>query len=75
MSGNKGSTFRPTNSDLAGHMGTVEICTGKFWPEALIFVSTNPKCVNRLSIESQVQYMKIPGENMFDPCSAKKKSF
>ena len=25
MAGNQGSSFRPTNSGLAGHMGTVEI--------------------------------------------------
>ena len=26
MAGNQGSSFRPSNSGLAGHMGTVEIC-------------------------------------------------
>ena len=43
-------------------------CTGKSLSEALIFASTNPQYDNRLFIELQVQYMKIPssehGENM-----------
>ena len=42
--------------------------TGKSLSEALIFVSNNPQYDNRLFIELQVQYMKIPsskhGENM-----------
>ena len=42
--------------------------TGKSLSEALIFASTNPKYDDRLFIELQVQYMKIPssedGENM-----------
>ena len=42
--------------------------TGKTLTEALIFVSTNPQYDDRLFIELQVQYMKIPssehGENM-----------
>ena len=42
--------------------------TGKSLSEALIFASTNPQHDNRLFIELQVQYMKIPspehGENM-----------
>ena len=37
------------------------IChTGKSLSEALIFASTNPQYDNRLSIELQVQCMKIP---------------
>ena len=43
-------------------------CTGKSLSEALIFASTNPQYDNKLFIELQVQYMKIPrsehGENM-----------
>ena len=42
--------------------------TGKSLSEALIFASTNPQYDDRLFIELQVQYMKIPssehGENM-----------
>ena len=49
--------------------------TGKSLSEALIFASTNPQYEDRLFIELQVQYMKIPnsehGENMF----CKRKSF
>ena len=43
--------------------------TGKSLSEALIFASTNPQYHDRLFIELQVQYMKIPrsehGENLF----------
>ena len=54
--------------------------------EALIFASTNPQYDDRLFIETQVQYMKIPSSehgvtfrtiyvhNMFSPCSAKIKA-
>ena len=35
-------------------------CSGKFLSEALIFASTNPQYDDRLFIELQVQYMKIP---------------
>jgi hypothetical protein len=42
--------------------------SGKSLSEALIFVPTNPQYDNRLLIELQVQYMKIPSseheENM-----------
>ena len=42
--------------------------TGKSLSEALIFASTNPQYDDRLLIELQVQYMKIPnsehGKNM-----------
>ena len=42
--------------------------TGKSFSEALIFASTNPQYDDKLFIELQVQYMKIPssehGENM-----------
>ena len=35
-------------------------CTGKSLSEALIFASTNPQYDDRLFIELQGQYMKIP---------------
>ena len=42
--------------------------TGKSLSEALVFASTNPQYEDRLFIELNVQYMKIPssehGENM-----------
>ena len=37
--------------------------TGKSLSEALIFASTNPQYDNRLFIELQGQYMKIPSSN------------
>ena len=44
------------------------IVTGKYLSEALILASTNPQYDSRLSIELQVQYLKIPSsehvENM-----------
>ena len=39
------------------------ISTGKSLSEALIFPSTNPQYDNKLFIELQVQYMKIPSSN------------
>ena len=43
--------------------------TGQSLSEALIFASTNQQCNDRLFIDLQVQYMKIPnsehGENMW----------
>ena len=45
-----------------------ESSTGKSLSEALIFASSNPQYDDKLFIELQVQYMKIPssehGENM-----------
>ena len=38
--------------------------TGKSLSEALIFASTNPQYNNRLFIELQVQWMKIPSSNL-----------
>ena len=37
--------------------------TGKSLSEALIFETTNPQYGDRLFIELQVQYMKIPSSN------------
>ena len=38
--------------------------TGKSLSEALIFETTNPQYGDRLFIELQVQYMKIPSSNL-----------
>ena len=38
--------------------------TGKPLPEALILASINPQYDDRLFIELQVQYMKIPSSNL-----------
>jgi hypothetical protein len=38
------------------------VSTGKSLSEALIFASTNPQYDDRLFIELQVQYMKIPAQ-------------
>ena len=40
------------------------IYTGKSLSEPLIFASTNPEYDDRLFIELQVQYMKIPSSNL-----------
>ena len=40
------------------------VATGKSLSEAPIFASTNLQYDNRLFIELQVQYMKIPGSNL-----------
>jgi hypothetical protein len=46
--------------------------TGKSLSEALIFVSTNPQYDDRLFIELQVQYMKIPSSNLGRTCCVRK---
>ena len=38
--------------------------TGKSLIEAFVFASTNPRYDDRLFIELQVQYMKIPSSNL-----------
>ena len=50
------------------------ICTGKSLSEALIFASTNPQYDERLSIELQVQYMKIPSSNLGRTCFEKRRA-
>ena len=45
---------------------------GKYLSEALIFASTNPKYDNRVFIELQVQYMKIPSSNLGRTCCVQK---
>ena len=46
--------------------------TGKSVSEALIFSSTNPQYDDRLFIELQVQYMKIPSSNLGRTCCVQK---
>ena len=46
--------------------------TGKSFSEALIFASTNPQYDDRLFIELQVQYMKIPISNPRRTCCVQK---
>ena len=43
--------------------------TGKSLSEALIFASTNQQYDDRLFIELQVQYMKIPSSNLGRTCT------
>ena len=46
--------------------------TGKSLSEALIFASTNPQYDDRLFIELQVQYRKIPSSNLGTTCCVQK---
>ena len=46
--------------------------TGKSLSEALIFASTNPQYDDRLFIELQVQYMKIPSSDLGRTCCVQK---
>ena len=46
--------------------------TGKSLSETLIFASTNPQYDDRLFIELQVQYMKIPSLNLGRTCCVQK---
>ena len=46
--------------------------TGKSLSEALIFASTNPQYDDRLFIELQVQYIKIPSSNLGRTCCVQK---
>ena len=46
--------------------------TSKSMSEALIFASTNPQYDDRLFIESQVQYMKIPSSKLGRTCCVQK---
>ena len=48
------------------------MCTGKSLSEALIFASTNPQYDDRLFIELQVQYMKLPSSNLGRTCCVQK---
>ena len=53
----------------------LNLVTGKSLSEALIFASTNPEYDNRLFIELQFQYMKIPGLNHRRMCCVTVDSF
>ena len=46
--------------------------TGKSLSEAFIFASTNPQYDNKLFIELQVQFMKIPSLNLGRTCCVQK---
>ena len=46
----------------------MDFITGKSLSEALIFASTNLQYDNRLFVELQVQYMKIPSSNLGRTC-------
>ena len=46
--------------------------TGKSLSEALIFASTNPQYDDKLFIELQSQYMKIPSSNLGRTCCVQK---
>jgi len=46
--------------------------TGKSLSDALIFASTNPQYDDRLTIELQVQYMKITSSNLGRTCCVQK---
>jgi hypothetical protein len=46
--------------------------TDKSLSEALIFASTNPQYDDRLFIDLQVQYMKIPSSNLGRTCCVQK---
>ena len=48
------------------------ICTGQSLSEALIFASTNLQFDDKLFIELQVQYMKIPSSNLGITCCVQK---
>ena len=45
---------------MHGPLTVISIHAGKSFSEALIFALTNPQYDDRLFIELQVQYMKIP---------------
>ena len=51
---------------------SVVVVTGKSLSEALIFASTNPQYDDRLFVELQVQYMKIPSSNLGRTCCVQK---
>ena len=57
---NPWSSFWRLPLSLMSLMQVPHVSTGKSLSEALIFESTNPQYDDRLFIELQVQYMKIP---------------
>jgi hypothetical protein len=50
----------------------IALIIGKSLSEALIFASTNSQYDDRLFIELQVQYMKIPSSNLGITCCVQK---
>jgi hypothetical protein len=70
--------FATSNGIFFSHLQIDIFCqfnfchTGKSLSETLIFASTNPKYDDRLFIELQVQYMKIPSSNLGRTCCSKK---
>ena len=48
------------------------VSTGKSLSKTFIFVSTNPEYDDRLFIELQVQYLKIPSSNLGRTCCVQK---
>ena len=63
MDKNPKDDFGITPLEIADSNNNTEICQliiGKFLLEALIFALTDPQYDDRLFVESQVQYMKIP---------------
>ena len=63
---NLGNSRTPPWSNL-GFLGT-----GKSLSETLIFASNNPQYDDRLFIELQVQYQKIPSSNLGRACCVQK---
>ena len=55
-----------------GRISCEVFSTGKSLSEALIFASTNSQYDDRLFIELQVQYMKIPSSNLGRTCCVQK---
>ena len=68
----KGGIAAPKLNFHRYYLPAYYVCTGKSLSEALIFASTNPKYYDRLFIELQVQYMKIPSSNLGRTCSVQK---
>ena len=60
------------SNHINGFFGRSTYLTGKSLSEALIFASTNPQYDDRLFIELQVQYMKIPSSNLGRTCCVQK---
>ena len=64
--------FRYAWSMLKVWLMTMFLCTGKSLSEALIFASSNPQYDDKLFIELQVQFMKIPSANLGRTCCVQK---
>ena len=73
---NQTNTFKigkNKDSNFGGkYLSCKSLGTGKYLSEALIFASTNPQYDDRLFIELQVQYMKIPSSNLGRTCCEQK---